>query len=79
MRNIAIQRMRPVYCAVKTAQAMPLKPRPNFTANSRQSPRFATFTVISAIIGLMAFCIPMKKPLNTNSERVAGAAQILMK
>ena len=74
-----MQRNSPVYWAVNTAQAIPLNPIPIFTANNRLSPRLATFTVMSAAIGLMAFCIPMKKPLNTNRERVAGAAQILMK
>ena len=74
-----MHRTRPVYCAVRTAQAIPLNLRPIFTAKSRLRPRLATFTVMSAAIGLMAFCIPMKNPLKTNSDSVAGAAQILMK
>ena len=40
--------------------------------------RFVTLTVTSTTIGLMVFCIPMNQPLKTKSERVAGAAQILM-
>jgi hypothetical protein len=37
------------------------------------------FTVTSTAIGLTAFCIPIKKPLKTLRESVAGAAHILIK
>ena len=42
-------------------------------------PRLTTLTVMSTAIGKTVFCIPMNQPLNTISERVAGASHILMK
>ena len=75
----AIARRKPVYCAITVPKAIPLNPMGVYNAKYTLAPKLTTFTVISVIIGITVFCIPIKNPLKTNSERVAGAAHILMK
>ena len=71
--------MRPVYWAMTVPRATPAKPRGVCRPRKMLMPRLTTLTVMSTAIGKTVFCMPMNQPLNTISERVAGASHILMK
>ena len=77
----------PLYCATTVPAGIPTNPIPSMPTSPTWIPNASTIlirtfmilTVRSTVIALTLSCIPMNQPLNAINDRVAGAAQILMK